>query len=139
MNRPATLADVAQRTKRDRDWFQFHLSEFLDEFYMDPGPARRQRRLEKIPKFIGDSEIDAWLCATAEHLAEHWGLRTPEWADDSAGRKLSVPTFSCSQDFPSLRKVLLRVSPPAFRKRNLFVEPDALSRAREATAAGRPG
>lgn len=139
MERPATLAEVAQRTRRDHDWFQFHLSEFLDEFYMDPGPGSRQVRLDDKPEFLGDAEVDAWLCATAEHLAGYWGLNVPAWVDDEAGNQLVSETFSCPAEFRKLREVLRRVSPPAFRRRNLFVEPDALSRAREATAAGRPG
>ena len=139
LDRPVTLAEVAQRTASERDWFRFHLSEFLDEFYLDSCAKDRQLRIEEKPEFLGDAEIDAWLCAAAEHLAETWGLEIPYWADDDAGWQLRSPAFSCSADYPSLRGVLQKVSPPAFRRRKLFVEPEALTRARTATAGGRPG
>lgn len=133
MERPATLAEVAARSRSDRENFQFHLSEFLDEFYMDPGAAERQDRLDPVPRFLGDPELDAWLCASAEYLAEQWGVEAPSWVEDAAGGRLTAPCYPT--ELPRLRAVLRRESPPAFRRRNLFVEAEPLRRA--TAAAGR--
>ena len=68
---------------------------------------------------------DAYLAATAEHLAATHHFQIPTWVVDDT-RKLHRPWFA--SQLASLRPVLLLESPPAFRSRNLFVSDNALTR-----------
>jgi hypothetical protein len=69
MNRPATLAEVAERVSAG-DAFDRTLSEFLDEFYGHP--ARRQAMIEVSPPVLADARQHATLGGVAEHLARRW-------------------------------------------------------------------
>jgi len=124
--RPKTLAAVAELALQGES-FDLCLREFLDEFYRQPAQAA----LNPEPGLLREAlpakgEVyDAYLAATAEALANHAGLDTPNWAY-AAGRKLHHPWFALT--LASLRAVLLLESPAAFRSRNLFVSENALSR-----------
>lgn len=125
--RPKTLAEVAALTLAG-DSFDRCLANFLDEFYAEPDTAS----LSPIPQLLAPrmGEVsrvqDAYLAATAEHLAGVYGFPVPAWtaADD---RKLHRPWFA--SPLAALRAVLLLESPAAFRSRNLFISENALSRA----------
>ena len=67
---------------------------------------------------------DVYLAAVAEYLAERIGVPCPKWAEK---RSLRYPWFTNPSEF--LRAVLLVESPPPFRRRNLFVSENAMSRA----------
>ncbi|HNQ88144.1 MAG TPA: hypothetical protein PKM73_06000 [Verrucomicrobiota bacterium] len=61
---------------------------------------------------------DAFLAATADYLARRNRIPTPDWAL-STSIALDQPWFS--PDLPSVRAMLLRDSPSAFKDKNLFV------------------
>ena len=69
---------------------------------------------------------DAYLAATAEHLAWQYGLPVPSWVSGDK-RKLHRPWFA--SPLAALRAILILESPAAFRARNLFVSANALNRA----------
>lgn len=125
--RPKTLADVARLAQRG-DSFDRCLANFLDEFKTAPSAAA----LSPVPAFLAPSlgetgcVQDAYLAATAEHLAYLNGMPIPHWvtADE---RKLRLPWFASK--LAALRAVLILESPAAFRSRNLFVSENALTRA----------
>jgi hypothetical protein len=100
------------------------LREFLDEFYAHPG--RRQEALHDEPDLI-EQVKDAYLAATAEHLASAYGLEMPLWVDPH-GRPLKRAFFAGGLE--SLKAILTVESPAAFRRRLLFVGKDALDRPR---------
>lgn len=105
------------------------LEEFLDAFYGVP-QNRRQNMLDREPELlrgrIGNGNVtDAYLAATAEYLAWHFSLRNPEWTQD-ARRVTKEPWFAT--DIEGLKALLAMESPAAFRRRNLFVSKNALSR-----------
>jgi len=106
------------------------LAEFLDAFY-DAPQNQRQNMIEREPEFLegkirnGDV-TDAYLAATAEYLAWHFSLLTPDWTQDSR-RVMKEPWFAT--DIEGLKALLAMESPAAFRRRNLFVSQNALSRA----------
>lgn len=104
--------------------FDTALREFLDTFYTEP--AQRDEALRDPPVPIDDLH-DAYLAATAEHLARCHDLTVPEWSE-SYGLKLRHPFFAGGLD--SLKARLTVESPAAFRRRLLFVSKNALSRAR---------
>jgi hypothetical protein len=66
--------------------------------------------------------LDAWranyVAAMVETAAQRVGGTLPDWV--GAIEPLSVPWFATS--LRSLRPYLLRVSPPAFKRRNLYID-----------------
>jgi hypothetical protein len=68
---------------------------------------------------------DAFLAATAEHLAREFALRIPPWPFKPS-RYLERPYFALQG--AAFRATLLLESPLAFRSRNLFVTANALCR-----------
>ena len=125
--RPATLADVAERSAIDPDWHH-HLDEFLDTFYGADGDTLRQAAmLREEPKSLVHAQADAFLGGVGEHLARRWGLPIPLWVR-SDRRYLAEAMFY--PDRKGFRGYLLAVSPVSFRTRLIFTGPDPLQRAR---------
>lgn len=125
--RPKTLAEVAQLALQGQS-FDHCLANFLDDFYATPN----DKALAPEPQLLASRSgapggvQDAFLAATAEHLACQYGLAVPAWVM-SDRRALHNPWFA--SPLAALRAVLLLESPVAFRSRNLFVSENALSRA----------
>lgn len=124
--RPKALAEVATLASQG-DSFDRCLANFLDEFYATPSAEALSRIPELLAPKLGKlGQIqDAYLAATAEHLAWIYNIPVPEWTSEDA-RKLHHPWFASS--LAALRAVLLVESPAAFRSRNLFVSENALTR-----------
>lgn len=126
MTRPESLAEVAARTE-DRDEFDFHIAEFLDEFYLKRRPAMLSEEPGLLRTKIENGEVaDAYLAATAVSLARLISQVPPAWARKPE-RALRLPWFA--HPGRSIRATLLAESPAPFRERNLFVSENALSRA----------
>lgn len=133
--RPRTLQEAADwgATLGRRDAF---LREFLDEFY-GAEDAARSRMLAAEPALTpGDERADAYYAAVAEHLALRHGLPVPPWAL-AQERFLRRPFFPAGLE--SLKSTLLVESPPAFRRRMIFIGADALSRPRRSARADTRG
>ena len=124
--RPKTLAEVARLTA-DGDSFDRCLANFLDDFYAAPDAAVFSEMPELLAPKLGElgRVQDAYLAATAEHLACAHGFSVPAWVA-TEDRKLHRPWFASS--LAALRAVLLLESPAAFRSRNLFISENALTR-----------
>ena len=125
--RPESLAEVAEATLEGAP-FHLALNNFLDEFYLNPSSEAFTREPSLMEPSRGEAGKinDAYLAAVAEELCRKFELDAPLWATSSK-RALRSPWFACT--LASLRAVLIRESPPAFRCRNLFVSENALSRA----------
>ena len=123
--RPRTLHEVSRRVAADEQPFDPALREFLDEFYAHP--MHRMGAIAQPPLPL-DALRDAYLGATAEHLASCYKMPAPAWTE-TYGMALTQPFFAGGLD--SLKAVLTVESPAAFRRRLLFVSQNALSRARE--------
>jgi hypothetical protein len=125
---PVTLAEVARWTAEGRDILAVLVDEFLDAFYEETAPERRQAMIAEEPPRLGRERDDAWLGAVAEHLARRWSLRIPRWAatDD---RDVAEPWFVGAMG-KRLAPMLLVESPIAFRRRRIFTEAEPLRRAR---------
>lgn len=124
--RPRSLAEVVEwgSALGERDaWFR----EFLDEFYLAPDAATRAAMLAEEPALI-DARANAYLAATAEQLAAEYGLPCPAWVNEKE-RFLETPWYPL--DLKSLRPIFDAESPPAFRRRNIFVDGSALYRPRK--------
>ena len=122
--RPESLCEVAERAASGQP-FDPVLREFLDEFYTHPDS--REAMIVDEPRSVGLLQ-DAYLAAVAEHLAERWRLRCPDWVNEGH-RFLHRPFFASGLE--SLKATLLVESPVAFRRRMIFVGADVLSRPRQ--------
>jgi hypothetical protein len=74
MNRPNTLAEVARRVSGGAA-FGPTLSEFLDEFYMNP--ERRASMIADEPPRLADARDHALLGAIGEHFVFRYVTETP--------------------------------------------------------------
>ena len=82
--------------------------------------------MDEPPVSTGQPETDAYLAALAESLCRAFGMCPPAWTEEPA-YYLKRPWFAGGLE--SLKAILLAESPVAFRRRNLFVSANALSRA----------
>lgn len=122
--RPHSLHEVSVRARDGLQGFDAALREMLDTFYALP--ELREASLKDRPVSLDDLH-DAYLAATAEHLAQRYALPIPEWSEHH-GLELKCPFFAGGLE--SLKARLTVESPAAFRRRLLFVSKDALSRPR---------
>ncbi|MDR2113239.1 MAG: hypothetical protein LBQ62_09090 [Candidatus Accumulibacter sp.] len=124
--RPRTLAQVIECERRFGRFDAF-LREFCDEFYIEQDAAERAAMLEAEPPLSDDEKHDAYLAASAEHLARRYHLPVPDWTNRPA-RFLHRAWFPCGLEY--LKATLLCESPVAFRRRMIFVSRDPLYRPR---------
>jgi len=92
-------------------------------------PEEKLALVSEAPQWIESAthaETNAYLASVAETLCREAGLRPPAWSE-SPQCYLSRPWFAGGLE--SLKAILLAESPVAFRRRNLFVSANALSRA----------
>jgi hypothetical protein len=123
------LVDVANLSRDDRAAFDPVLTAFLDTFYLDGNDvAARQARLDPEPEPTPFPEINAWLGAVGEHLAQRWDLEVPRWPEKQEFMGTGRPRFYPAD--PDLRPILIVESPPAFRRRLLFTRVEPLMTAR---------
>ena len=129
---PTTLAEAVclyREVGEGRDSaFAVLLDEFLDAFYTETDPARRQAMIDAEPPRIGAERHDAYVGAIGEHLARRWGLDIPPWTD-APWREVADPWFVGMMG-KGLSGLLLVESPIAFRRRRIFTEAEPLRRAR---------
>jgi hypothetical protein len=130
MNRPNTLAEVADRLRGDKRTLHVAMAGFLDSFYTQPD--RRQAMLDPAPPLIGDAVLDATIGGVGEYLARRWNLIIPAWTEQPQ-RFLKEPYFPTPIE--NLKPMLIAQSPLAFRRRMIFVEHEPLRRARMPIAA----
>jgi len=129
LQRPQTLAEVAEIARQNSSNFAMALDEFVDEFYLDhPNKIAQQKRLDETPFSVDDPAIDAWIGAAGEHLAQRWGLNVPNWTKRSFHFALQQPVFLPANI--ALRGIVIVESPPAFRSRLIFTRAEPLERAR---------
>jgi hypothetical protein len=129
--RPRSLSEAARWgvALGRRDAF---LREFCDEFYGASADVRASMLAEEPPMTADDERANAYYAAVAEHLALLYKLPVPVWAL-AEGRFLSKPFFPSGLE--SLKAIMLVESPPAFRRRMIFVDANPLSRPRRTSAS----
>ncbi len=128
IRRPANLQELAAWSDAYAD-FGMNLRDFLHEF-----EAAKKRGLPLAPmleseppllaqRFQQGNICDAFLAAMADYLSRENHLQTPLWALQP-GRVLDEPWFS--EELLSVRLLLLRDTPSAFKDKNIFVFGSAL-------------
>ncbi|CAN5921736.1 hypothetical protein BH23ACT10_BH23ACT10_14800 [soil metagenome] len=124
--RVGSLAAFAVRV-REGDDFRFVLREFLDDVNL--AVAVRPRDLlgmiEEAPGQLEQQRQHAFLGALAEHIAMVHGLAYPRWAaaDDRFLAAWWFPVDNAAYD-----AIAIRESPPAFRRRAIFLPASLLER-----------
>lgn len=132
MNPPRkSIREISLEWRRDleagREPFYGEIGNLLDDFRARCPTAQERRALmDEPPVSTGQPETDAYLAALAESLCREFGMRPPAWTEEPA-YYLKRPWFAGGLE--SLKAILLAESPAAFRRRNLFVSANALSRA----------
>lgn len=119
-----TLATVARRGD-SREGFGVAVRELLDEYGLRP-PELRAAAIVDRPDPTGDARQDAYLAALAEHLAlRDGGAAIPAWTAEPAR---FLERFWFVSPTPGFRAIAIARSPLAFRRRGIFITPDALDR-----------
>lgn len=106
----------------DREADGYALAE-LNDFLTGLGGAAFVVAVEAAPRALAAS-LANYVAAMIETAAHAKGVPPPEWT--AAVAPLPEPQFGT--DLLSLRLHLLLSSPPAFRRRNIFVDPSVGSR-----------
>jgi len=121
--RPGIRVEAALRSMRDETNRKFavaELSDALDELSAgELSEAVEGANLEGLSAFAQN-----YSAALVEQACAKRGMLPPSWTRNVA--QLDVPWFATS--LKSLRVHLLQVSPVAFKRRNLFVDPGASGR-----------
>lgn len=89
----------------------------LNDFLTRLGPAGLLEAVEEPPAPL-DPYLANYIAGMVETAAHHAGVRPPPWTADIA--PLAEPVFGT--DLPGLRLHLLLNTPPAFGRRNIFID-----------------
>ncbi len=119
-NYPKTLKDVSLFIQSG-EGLQNTLGNFLDQFKRLPTP----QAFAEIPVNLG-KEMNTYLAAVADYLAEEIGTEAPSWSKNSL-LVFDPPLYPTKN--PDYQALLLYECPIAFRKRGIIVSKNALSRA----------
>jgi len=90
----------------------------LHDFLNKLEPDEFEQALQYPPLTDLGNYLNNYVCAMIEHAAYKKRISTPAWIKDIA--PLQKPVFG--SDLKSLRLYLLSHSPPAFRRRNIFID-----------------
>jgi hypothetical protein len=126
-----SIRDISLAWRRDlqvgREPFYGEIGNLMDDFRAHCSTAQERMALvSEQPFSSGQPETDAYFAALAESLCREFGMCPPTWTEQPA-YYLKRPWFAGGLE--SLKAILLAESPAAFRRRNLFVSANALSRA----------
>jgi hypothetical protein len=130
--RPKKISEIADRAAGGTQPFDMAVREFLDS-WQNLSPDQKKIALADEPILVSQIQ-DAYLAALAEHLALSEKLVTPPWVENNA-RFLREPFFAGGLE--SLKPALLVESPLAFRRRQIFIGTEALSRPNRKLAQAR--
>ena len=127
MYRPHTLADAAAEVARalaSGGDPLIPIRDFVDD-YRRTASAARPRLSQQEPRLTGDVRFDAYLAAMAEHFALQEGYPPPEWVEGQ-GRFLHRAWFREPRE--GFWPMALVQTPPAFRRRLVFIEESEFER-----------
>ncbi|MDQ6751331.1 MAG: hypothetical protein M3Z33_11335 [Actinomycetota bacterium] len=105
--------------------FHHAVRELLDEIALAPDDGIVARAIVDKPPPTGNSRLDAYLGALAEHLAISRGLTVPPWT--IAGDRF-LDRFWFVSEVQGFRATAIAQSPAAFRRRGVFIAAGSLRR-----------
>lgn len=97
----------------------------LNDFLTESSPSELVAAVSTPPSAALEPYLACYTAAMIETAAQRHGLPSPDWT--GAILPLSEPAFGST--LPKLRMHLLLHSPPAFRRRNIFIDSTIGSRA----------
>ena len=129
-----TIRDISQlwndELQRGEALSLLLLGDLLDDFRQRCStPEEKAALVSEAPVWLDaetHADCNAYLAAVAETLCREASLPPPDWTD-TPPCFLHRPWFAGG--FETLKALLLVESPVAFRRRNLFVSANALTRA----------
>ncbi len=105
------------------------LGDFIDDFrHRAKSKEEKSALVREKPEPIQSEEfkdVDAYLAAVAEYLCREAGLSPPAWTE---GPEYFLPKPWFAGGLENLKAILLVESPIPFRRRNLFVSANAMTR-----------
>lgn len=119
MYRPDPIKKVRSAMLADPDNWEIPFFNFVDDFRYSKSPSIIAEPLE-----LDHPRFDALLAATIEYLCDECGLKTPDWAWETPS--LRDPWFVSGVE--NLKALAIVESPVFFRRRNIFVLENFLSR-----------
>lgn len=125
----ARIADLLREGESAAAAWRFGILQTLDDYRSTlrrAGTTSAATVFTDEPAPTGSRELDAAFAALAEHLAAADGWTPPAWAADAA-RTVPGKWFATTPEL--FRDEAVSDSPPAFRKRGIFITRYALSRA----------
>lgn len=125
----ARVAELMHTGEPSSAAWRFGILQTLDDYRSTlhrGGPTLAAGVFTDPPSPTGSREVDAAFAALAEHLAKQDGWTIPNWTAD-ADRTVHGRWFATTPEV--FRDEALADSPPAFRKRGIFITTRALSRA----------
>jgi hypothetical protein len=125
-----SIRDISLEWRSDfdagREPFFGEIGNLLDDFRNHCRTEHdRMALVSEPPVPVGQPETGAYLAALAESLCCEAGMHPPAWTEQPP-YYLKRPWFAGGLE--NLKAILLAESPTAFRRRNLFVSANALSR-----------
>jgi hypothetical protein len=106
--------------------FFLDVGDFLDEFYRADNDEKEEILLDPPAASPDGVFYFAYLAAVVHNLANKYGIDVPDWVWDKRGY-LANPYFG-GHAKGNLRLYFMYKSPPEFKHRNLFVDPNELMR-----------
>lgn len=127
-----SLKELSKKIKSEMAGGKFPdhlLGDFMDDFRLRAKSREEKMALVKDkPERIqteGFEDVDAYLAAVTETLCREAGISPPEWTERPE-YFLHEPWFAGGLE--NLKAILLAESPVPFRRRNLFVSANAMTR-----------
>ena len=90
----------------------------LNDFLSSMGPLELRQAVADAPAATLEPYLRNYVAAMVETAAHRANIAAPSWTTEVA--PLATPVFGSS--LPALRMHLLARSPPAFRRRNIFID-----------------
>jgi hypothetical protein len=125
----ARIAELLQAGEPASSGWRFGILQTLDDYQSTlrrAGAAVASDVFADAPEPTGSRELDAAFAALADHLATVDGWQPPHWTADPSR---TVPGRWFATTPVMFRDEAVTDSPPAFRKRGIFITRRALSRA----------
>jgi hypothetical protein len=120
---------IAHKLNKGEGFPDSVLGDFIDDFRLRTKDSEEKAALvHEEPERVaveGYRDVNAYLAAVAETLCREAGLTPPAWTEKSE-YFLPEPWFAGGLE--NLKAILLVESPIPFRRRNLFVSENAMTR-----------
>ena len=125
-NKILSMYDISQRILEGED-FKLALGDFLDIFYSSTDIIKKEM-INEPPLDLPQIEQVPILAATAHKLSNDFSIKAPNWVfEPRCYLSSNTPYFGIFTK-TNYKIILMVVSPPEFKHRNIFVSRNTLTR-----------